>query len=273
MNLLVQLTTLDVNTNSYERPDISHLPKLTDVFLYNGLGAGDMTMKLPVSVKSLHIRRKLVLRGYALGFPVNLGELTQLTKLCIEYVYLNDAQWLQVQTCAALCLARDGVGLRYLSLICCGLKMAPEWIAQHVGLEHLDLSENKIQEFPPQYADLVNLRSLSIGNDISRLGYVPMQGVRFPDFIYALPRLESLDISGFFEGRPSREVDDFFVPVLSIQMERLTHLTSLNMSANRFRVVRHFFSPTPIFVTNCAWVGSRIVRLSGECFVLCLTRL
>jgi len=273
MNLLVQLTTLDVNTDCYERPDISLLPKLTDFFLYNGFGAGYMTMKLPVSVKSLYIRRKLSTRGWAMGFPVNLSELTQLTTLCIEYVYLEDAEWLQVQTCAARCLARDGVGLRYLSLICCGLKMAPEWIAQHVGLEHLSLSENQIQEFPPQYADLVNLRSLWIGNDIFVIAYVPMQGVRFPDFIYALPRLESLDISGFFEGRPSQEVDDFFVPVLSIQMERLTHLTSLNLSANRLRVVRHFFSPAPIFVTNCAWVKSRIVRLSVACFVLCLTRL
>jgi len=155
--------------------------------------------------------------------------------------------------------------------------MALEWIAQHVGLEHLNLSQNHIKEFPPQYADLLNLRSLSIGNDIEVSEYLPitnfMQGIRFPDFIYALQRLESLDISGFFEGRPYQEVDNFFVPVLYMQMERLTHLTSLNMSANRFRVVRHFFSPAPIVVTNCVCVGCRIVRMSGECFVLCLTRL
>jgi len=251
MHGLVNLKTLNVDIMYVVFPDISGLLQLTDLVLWPA--NGNMSVKLPASLQTLHIRSRTPgTARFANGFPVNLGELTQLKEFVMTAVCLHIGDWQQLKLCGDRSLARDGVGFRRLAVVNCHMPAPPQWISQHVGLQDLDLTCNNFREFPRQYANLTNLRSLSIGNDIQTWDCDTMvdsvQTIFFPDFIYALTRLEELNISAFFEGRQFEEAESSFdgaessfVPVQYMQFERLTHLTRLDMSGNRFRVVSLFF--------------------------------
>jgi hypothetical protein len=76
--------------------------------------------------------------------------------------------------------------------------------------------------------------------DIPEDVYIPEN--IFPNFIYSLARLECLDISAFFEDIPPLGLGDpHFLAICNMQLARLTHLTSLNISGNRFRLVCCYF--------------------------------
>jgi len=206
-------------------------------------------MRLPLSLQTLRIENRLNRRNnHLVSFaPVNLRKLSYLTNLHITYTWLSDTNLLQIQTCAALSRGRDGVGITHLSLVNCGLRIAPKWISENIGLKHLDLSRNNINEFPEEYERLTNLHTLSIGNDIKSKD---ISASIFPSFIYALPRLECLNIGGFFQDIPLLGLGDpHFLANCNMQLARLTHLTSLDISGNRFRLVRCCF-PTALLVSS-----------------------
>jgi len=263
MDLLVNLKTLNINMQYTQVPDLSHMPELTNLVLWSANGS--MSVRLPAWLETLHIlSRTPDSTSVANGFPVNLGLLTRLKEFVMVALRVRDCDWLQLQRCADRSLARDGIGFRRLSVVNCQMPRPPEWIAEHGGLEALDLSCNHFRELPAAYANLKNLRSLSIGNNIRMRQYDTMvdseQTILFPTFIYALPRLRELSVSAFFEGRPYQDIGAAFVPVQYMQFERLTHLTSLDISGNRFRVVRLF--PFPIaFVLATLHVICGFLRL------------
>ena len=262
LHLLTELHTFDVTVAYTIPPDLFRLPKLTKIMLNNCARfagpvsqVGLVSMKLPLSLQTMRIENRPNQGIHMFSFPpVNLGELSYVTNLHIAHTWLSDTNLLQIQTCAALCRGRDGVGFTHLSLVSCNLRIAPKWISENIGLKHLDLSHNNIKEFPEEYESLTNLRSLSIGNDIESWQYtdgsVAISGGIFPSFIYALPRLECLDISAFFEGIPPLGLGDpHFLAICNMQLARLIHLTSLNISGNRFRLVRCCFA-TALLVSS-----------------------
>jgi len=278
LNLLVELQTFDVCITQNIPADIARLPKLTHLVLQFQTGL-HYTIQ-PLSLQTMHIQGRWPHSVHMFNFfSVNLGELSNLTKLHIADICLPGSTLRQIQNCAALCRARNGVGLTHLSLVNCNMPIAPEWISELVGLQHLDLSKNNMMQFPEQYERLVNLRSLSIGNGIESWqdseGSVGFSGSIFPSFIYGLPRLEYLDISAFFAGIPALGLGDpFFLTICNIQLERLTHLTSLNMSGNRFRLVCCCFA-ADLFLSNSlvrVSHGVHCFRLSRKSYCSCPPR-
>jgi len=277
LHLLAELQTFEVDVGYTILPDLARLPKLTKVCIKNCMqSAATDSLILPLLLQTLRIEgRFFQAMRFRQGFsftPSNLGELSYVTKLHIENLWLSDTNVLQIQTCAGLCRDRDGVGFTHLSLKNCSLQIAPMWISEHVGLEYLDLSLNNIQEFPDEYDRLINLRSLLIGNeieswlstesdlDIPEDVYIP-QNI-FPNFIYSLARLECLDISAFFEDIPFLGLrDPHYLAICNMQLARLTHLTSLNISGNRFRLVCCNFA-TALFAKSsisCMFVRIRAI--------------
>ena len=271
LHLLTELQTFDVSVTHRIPPDLGRLPKLTKIVLNNytqfdGLAA----IRLPMSLENLHIERHAKQGGHVFGRlpPLNLGELSHVTQLHIAHIRLSHANFLQIQACAALCRGRDGVGFTHLSLVDCDIRMAPEWISENTGLEHLDLSRNSIKKFPEEYERLTNLHTLSIGNDIESGG--SQESTTIPSFIYTLPRLECLNIGGFFQDAPLLGLGDpHFLAICNMQLARLTHLTSLDISGNRFRVVRCCF-PLPCSLSVVFYVCSYV--FARHCFDYVLTQ-
>ncbi len=69
----------------------------------------------------------------------------------------------------------------------CGLEQIPPLVFAMPRLQRLHLSENPIQELPPQLSELLSLRVLSLPNN---------QLARIPASLFRLQQLEKLDLSG-----------------------------------------------------------------------------
>jgi len=105
---------------------------------------------------------------------------------------------------------------------------APDFVRRLTTLESLVLRARYVADFAPNFQDLVHLKKLSIGrrSEDGNDGDLPVR--EFPSFINALPVLEHLDMSGFFEedtgqGPAAQRVVD---------LKHLVGLTYLDLSDN-----------------------------------------
>ena len=219
--------------------DISHFSRLECLSLS---GARSLDITVPTSVHKLTISYASDPRFR--GFPRNIMQMNRITHLCLESCSLDVSMLASLHATATLCRAHNGIGWLVLRLQDCRLQSVPTWISENTALQELDLSHNNIREFPAGLAELVNLRRFAAGNDARtyrQSGRHTLATRRpFPDFIYYLPKLQTLELCTFFDHtlRTVRPVE--------LHLDRLTQLTHLNLSGNALRLVCVFCMFHPI---------------------------